>query len=138
DSRQVTLAPRISRDDGVIDWNTPAAAIQCLIRAMQPWPRAQTFLLRPDHPPQRCLILESQCLSSDGSSTGHVNSPGRIEACDGRLLLTTGNGILEILRLQTDGRKPMDARSFLNGQLLPVGSRMGTPVADSPEVPRRQ
>ncbi len=42
DRSKVTKAPKLRKEDGLIDWQKPAQAIHDLVRAMQPWPVAQT------------------------------------------------------------------------------------------------
>jgi methionyl-tRNA formyltransferase len=41
----------------------------------------------------------------------------------GRLFAFAGDGWVEVLQLQVEGRKPVDGRSFVNGFELPEGSR---------------
>ena len=40
---KVTRAPKLRKEDGVIDWSRPARAVHNHVRAMQPWPAASTF-----------------------------------------------------------------------------------------------
>ena len=40
---EVTYAHRITRDDGIVDWNRPAREIHNLIRGLHPWPHAYSF-----------------------------------------------------------------------------------------------
>ena len=42
DKTKVTKAPKLRKEDGVIDWSRPARTIHNLVRAMQPWPAAST------------------------------------------------------------------------------------------------
>lgn len=56
DTALVTLAPKIPREAGVIDWTKSGHEIDCHIRAMQPWPKASSLLYRRDQPPLRCIV----------------------------------------------------------------------------------
>ena len=62
---RVTKAPKLSKDDGRIDWSKPSNAIHNLIRAMQPWPIAYTYVHRAHSPgaePQRLIVHQSRPL----------------------------------------------------------------------------
>ena len=113
DATQVTKAPKFTKDAGEIDWLKPAAAIQCHIRAMQPWPTPFTFLFRPQKDGVRVLILKSEAMPGYGE-------PGLISA---GLIVGTGHGRLRVIELQPAGKKRMPAEEFLNGNVLPAGSR---------------
>jgi methionyl-tRNA formyltransferase len=117
DTSQVTLAPKIPREAGIIDWNLTRRQIDCHVRAMQPWPKASTTLSRQGHPPLRCIVQQVST-TPDGLLPPAATAPGRLAECDGRPLVWTSDGWLEILRIQPDGRKSSDGRSFLNGYPL--------------------
>ncbi len=44
DDALATLAPKIEKQEGLIDWTRPAHALDCHVRGMQPWPGAFTFV----------------------------------------------------------------------------------------------
>src|SRR5205085_419969 len=52
-------APKLKKEDGLIDWSKPAAAVVNHVRAMQPWPTAYTFLHRPGKEPMRVIICRT-------------------------------------------------------------------------------
>ncbi len=118
----VTLAPKISREAGVIDWSKSGQEIDCHIRAMQPWPKASSVLQRQNQPPLRCLVARvSDAGFPDRSLPGCSVIPGKVIEHQGRLLVGAGDGWLEILKLQPEGRKAVDGRSFVNGYPLADG-----------------
>lgn len=119
DATLVTLAPKIPRDSGVIDWSTSSHAIDCHIRAMQPWPKASSVLRRLGQPPLRCIVL--QVVMTDCGSLPTAGAPGRVQELQGKMLVSTGDGWLEILKLQPEGRKAVDGRAFVNGYPLAEG-----------------
>jgi len=127
DAALVTLAPKIPREAGVIDWTKSRHEIDCHIRAMQPWPKASSVLQRRDQPPLRCIIRQVAALSEDGLSPGCF-VPGRVQDHQGRLLVGAGDGWLEILKLQPEGRKAVDGRSFVNGYPLAEGDGFLTSI----------
>ncbi|MEZ6032351.1 MAG: methionyl-tRNA formyltransferase [Planctomycetaceae bacterium] len=119
DAALVTLAPKIPRDSGVIDWSASSHSIDCHIRAMQPWPKASSVLQRRGQTPLRCIVL--QVATPDLGSLPTADAPGRVQAHQGKMLVSTGDGWLEILKLQPEGRKAVDGRSFVNGYPLEDG-----------------
>lgn len=138
DTAFVTLAPKIPREAGVIDWSKSGHEIDCHIRAMQPWPKASSVLQRRGQPPLRCIVSQVAVIpDSDApvinvarvSDAGFPDSevsarsaiPGGVVEHQGRLLVRAGDGWLEILKLQPEGRKAVDGRSFVNGYPLADG-----------------
>lgn len=119
DATLVTLAPKIPRDSGVIDWSASSHSIDCHIRAMQPWPKASSVLQRRGQAPLRCIVL--QVATPDLGSLPTADAPGRVQEHQGKMLVSTGDGWLEILKLQPEGRKAVDGRSFVNGYPLEDG-----------------
>ena len=124
DPELVTLAPRMQKRMGLIDWSKPAREIDCHIRAMQPWPMPFTFLFHEERPPVRTLIHEvSRGTASDVVAN---SSPGRISTPDGeRLFVATGDDALEVLRLQPAGKRIMAAADFLRGHSISNADRFG-------------
>lgn len=121
DASLVTLAPKIPREAGLIDWSKSAREIDCHIRAMQPWPKASTMLQRRDQAPLRCIVSQVAIVSNDDTNLLPSSEPGCVREHQGRLLVATGDGWLEVLKLQPEGRKAVDGRSFLNGYPLSSG-----------------
>ncbi|MEY2727854.1 MAG: Methionyl-tRNA formyltransferase [Planctomycetota bacterium] len=114
DASQVVLSPKIQREDGRIDWSQTSRAIDCQIRAMQPWPKASAMLVRPGQPPVRCLFQQVRVLATS-EQPAIAASPGRVHILDRRLLVRSGDGWLEILSIQPEGRRPMEGTAFANG-----------------------
>jgi methionyl-tRNA formyltransferase len=116
---KVTKAPKLRKEDGVIDWSKPARAVHNLVRAMQPWPAAYSYLVGNQGPaaaPLRVIVHKSEPVDASG---GHP--PGAvIEAHGDRLVVAAGEGALRLLTVQVAGKKPMPAAEFVRGhaQLL--------------------
>jgi methionyl-tRNA formyltransferase len=107
-----TYAPRLTRADGRIDWNLPAARIERQTRAFDPWPGAfSTFGA------EVLKVLEAEVVP------GTTGQPGLV--LDAALTIACGEGALRITRLQRAGRGPVTAAEFLRGFALPAGSRLG-------------
>jgi methionyl-tRNA formyltransferase len=119
DRRQATRAPRLKKDDGILDWSRPAAALRNQIRAFQPWPRSFTSWLRPGGEPVR-LIVDRAAMESAATSA----APGTVVASDRkRLAVATGEGNLLLEQVQPAGKRVMTAEEFLRGHPVRVGDR---------------
>jgi methionyl-tRNA formyltransferase len=110
-----TYAPKLSREDGRIDWTRDAAAIDRQVRALNPWPGAFTVWAGA---PLKVL----DCAPEPGSDAtpGTVLDTGLAVACG-------GGGAVRLLRVQAPGGAAMDAAAFLRGHALPPGSLLGGP-----------
>ena len=102
----VTYAAKIDSSDAVIDWTTPAAAIERRVRAFNPWPVA-----RGDVAGETLRIWRAQVRESLNIEAGGV----RVVA-DGTFVVATGDGALAPLEVQRPGGKRMSARDYLNGR----------------------
>lgn len=126
DRKMVTKAPKLRKEDGLVDWTRPAQAVHDLVRAMQPWPIASTFVRRahqvdPDAGPERLILHKTRPL---GEPTGRA--PGEVvESLGGRLVVAAGQGAVEVLVVQVAGKRPMPAADYLRGHPLFPGDRMG-------------
>ncbi len=118
DDAQATYAPRLTRDEGLVDWSLPAGRVHDLVRGLYPWPHAYTFL-----DGRRYILLETRVASAAEPAHG---PPGSILAAAGDMLtVATGAGALDLVKLQAEGKRPMGVREFLAGHQLAVGQRFG-------------
>jgi methionyl-tRNA formyltransferase len=106
-----TYAPKLSRDDGRIDWTRDAAAIERQVRAFDPWPG--TF-----------STVDGVVLKVLGAVVEQGSGPPGTLLGD-RLCVACGQGALRLTRVQLAGRGAMDAEAFLRGHKLPPGTRLG-------------
>jgi methionyl-tRNA formyltransferase len=107
----VTYAPKISKEDGRLDWALPAAALERRVRALNPWPGC--FFV---HAGETIRVLEAAAENKRGA-------PGTV--LDGSPAIACGEGSLRLMKLQRPGRAATDAQAFLRGYALPVGSMVG-------------
>ena len=122
DVSQVTLAPKIPREAGFIDWSLSSREVDCHIRAMQPWPKASTLLKRADHPALR-VIIQQVGTTNEATLPSLPSETGLLTEVQGRPFVSTRDSWVEILRIQPEGRKSVDGRSFVNGYPLIPGDR---------------
>ncbi len=110
-------AAMLTKQMGNIDWSKRAVEIERLVRGLNPWPSAYTFLGK-----KQMKIWEA---SVDARRTDAA--PGTIVQCDGSVIgVATGDGILLIRSLQMEGKKRMDAAAFLRGYALEEGSKFAS------------
>jgi methionyl-tRNA formyltransferase len=117
DESLVTYAPRLTKEEGLVDWTRSAQEIHNRVRALHPWPHAFTY------GPSGRLILHR---SAVGEPTTAHDPPGAIlpPAPGGDVRIATGDGVLHVLELQAEGGKTLPARTFLAGHLLPPGAML--------------
>lgn len=116
-------APRLKKTDGIIDWTQSAKEIHDHIRAFQPWPKTFTWFQHADRKPQRVLIHKTEVIhQSTSESAGAI-----LSADEAQVLVATGNGVLNIVELQPEGKRRMSASDFMHGHALQPGDRFETP-----------
>lgn len=112
-----TEAPPLKKEDGAINWNRSAWQIHCLIRGMDPWPTAYSFL---DGKRFRFFAPELY-------NTGFDQEPGTIIDVNREgLLLATGDGALLVREIQPEGKKRMTVAAYLCGQSLEKGQQFSS------------
>ena len=121
DHSQSTYARRLSKSDGEIHWSQTAAEIACHVRAMQPWPKAFSHWLRPDHAPLRVIIPRASVVADTTvAACGTV-----LPSSPGQLLVKAGQEAVSLESLQPEGKRPMTAADFLHGYLIHAGQSFG-------------
>lgn len=109
DEAQMTYAPMLKKEDGVIDWSKTASEIDCQIRGLNPWPG--TFTYNADS--KRLKIIEARVVDMD--STGHA--VGSLIDRDGHVACGQ-NTCLKLISIQPENAKRMDVSSAMNGHYL--------------------
>jgi methionyl-tRNA formyltransferase len=123
DNALATRAPKLKKEDGLIDWPRRAEQVRCQVRAMHPWPTAYTFWHRARQPPVRLIVNRATPaeIGDSGLSPGSVLTG----AAQGRLLVAAGAGVVEVIELQSAGKRRMAAAEFLRGRPPLPGDRLG-------------
>lgn len=124
DPAQATYAAKLKKEDGLICWNKSAGQIRDLVRGLEPWPGAYAF-----YKSMRIRICEAETAPGDpGDEPGTV-----VRVSDYGIEVGTARGRAVITRLQPESKKPMPAKSFLQGHPLRKGDRFeshsGQPAA---------
>lgn len=109
-----SFAPKLQKKDGKIKWQDNATDIHNKIRGTSGWPSAYT-----SYKGKTIKIVEAEVLLASTKT-----EPSTIEEIrkDG-IYVSTGNGILKIKRIKPEGKREMDAYSFMLGHRLKAGDK---------------
>lgn len=111
-----TYAAKIRKEEALIDWSQSALQIDRQVRAFTPWPIAETRWNG-----QQLRVWQSLPLATKTSA-----APGTVVATSAAGIdVATGDGTLQLTRVQTAGRKAMDAADFLRAH-RPEGAVLGS------------
>ncbi len=118
DEDKVIVAPKLKKEDGLIDWNTSAVDIHNQIRGVLPWPGAHTR-----YHGKMLKIFQADVLAV---FLNHKPVPGEVVRADkDGIVVASGRGFLSIKELQLEAGKRMPARNFIIGHKLAVGEILG-------------
>ena len=112
DPTHATSAPRLKKGDGRIDWSRSAVEIWRQVRASAPWPGATTTL--------GGKALRVWRARPEGTGSG---APGAVLTVGDGIAVQTGAGVLHLLEVQREGRRPLPAPAFARGDRDLVGRR---------------
>ena len=112
DEAQATHVGMIKKEMGLVDWTKPAVEIERLIRGLNPWPSAYTFVEGKQLKLWKATVVEK---TGKPGTVIDVNKNGFTVAC--------GEEALEINELQLEGKKRMASGDFLRGYSIEAGKR---------------
>ncbi len=119
DDSRATLAPPLSKEDGHLDFTRDADSLDRRVRAMHPWPGAWCIM---QDKRLKILCARPVDISRDDDATAlKALQPGQLLQGKKRLMLRCQHGALQLLRIQQEGKKPMEIAQFLSGARLPDG-----------------
>ena len=119
DHALATYAPKLTREDGEIDWNKPAEEIERRIRAMTPWPGAYTHILLKNVP-TFLKVHEAEIGGSQDETAGTV-----LATDNERILVAAGSGGIALKKMQLAGGNCLTAAEFARGHPIAPGTRLG-------------
>lgn len=111
-----TPAPKIFREDCRIPWDRSAAEVHNHVRGLSPYPGAWT--MHGD-------VLLKVYRTRPADDMEHGAAPGTVLEADERLVVACGEGAVELLEIQQEGRRQLPADVFMRGYPLRVGDRLG-------------
>lgn len=113
---EATLARMLRKEDGRVDWTKSASQLHNHVRGMSPWPGAWTTLSG-----KTLKLLKAAHLPGDARAA----APGTIVLADkSGVVVATGNGLLNLVTVQAEGKKAMGAADWVNGRGVSVGDRL--------------
>lgn len=119
DPSLVTFAPMLKKEEGLVDFNMSARLIDCKVRGMLVWPTAYTVFNGKN--------LKIFAVKPVGENVaGDVSlAPGEAYVTKKNLYVQTGDGLLELLEVQPEGKKRMPGADFARGNHIETGNSFG-------------
>jgi methionyl-tRNA formyltransferase len=116
DETSATLSRQFAKADGALDWTRSALDLERQVRALNPWPRAFTFVNG-----KRLTVLLAQAI--DGADP---LPPGTVSSGPGRTLqVATGDGTLRLDQVQPEGGREVGGPQFLGNHPALLDARLG-------------
>lgn len=120
DNRLVSLAPKLKKTDGFVNWQDKAEHIHNKARGFLPWPCAYTY-----YQGKFLKILQTKVLEDGGQKTSGI--PGEIISIERNkgIIVATREKFLAIEKLQLEGKRAMSSYEFIPGHHLKAGEILG-------------
>jgi methionyl-tRNA formyltransferase len=124
DDNKATYARRLKKEDGLIDWNSPAVSIHNAVRGLVPWPCAYTHL--------RGKMIKVWKTSIPKTFVDRTGRPGEVlsSLVEDGIVVQTCKGQITILELQMEGGKRMPASLFVRGHRITAGALFSNKLLD--------
>ena len=119
DYGNLSMAPKLNKDNTRINWNKSSAEINNLIKGLNPKPGAWTELLNGNKK-LKLKILEAEIL--DNIENG--DTPGKLYVIDNKIIIYTGSGAINCEIVHLENKKKMYANELLNGYSFNHNSRV--------------
>ena len=116
DETLATYCRALTKDDGQVNWNRSARYLDRQIRANDPWPGAYTWWQG-----QRLKLLRAH----PQPGWRGEGQPGAVIETEAGVGVVTGEGLLELVKVQPSGKKPMPGMAFVRGQRDLIGGHLG-------------
>ncbi len=117
DESRASPAPKLKKEDGLVNWEAQASEIHNRIRGLQPWPGAFSYFEN-----KLLKIWGSQIVQgAKGAEAGEIVDVDKKRG----ILVQTGRDKLLITALQLEGKKRMSAAEFILGHRIKIGEKLG-------------
>ena len=113
---EVSYAPKLKKQDGLIDWNLDADLILNKIKGLQPWPNAYTYINS-----KLLKVYRAEVIDCESGVPAEI-----IETGKDILKIKCGNKALSVLDIQIEGKRRMTVKEFLRGYKVDIGAKLGT------------
>ena len=119
DKEKVTFAPKLKKEDGLINWMAGSEDIYNLVRGCAGWPGAFTYY-------KGKLLKIHKAIPIKLKESGKSRDEGRVvELLKSGIIVGCSRGYLTIQQLQLEGKKIMAAQDFITGHKICVGDILG-------------
>ncbi len=115
DHERATYAPKLKKEDGLVQWDRPAETIRNLARGLEPWPGAYTFYKNKRLRLYRVEVAPGEA----GDAPGTV-----VRVSDYGVEIGTAKDRIIATELQPEGKKRMTVKSFLQGRRILCGESL--------------
>lgn len=116
---KATYAPKLEKDDGLINWNDSAKNICNLIRGMNPWPVAYF-----NYNDSVIRVWQGSIIASNNRDEA-IEIGRIIDITDQGIVVGTSEGMVVLEKLQRQGARPVSGRDLANGLRLEIGQNFG-------------
>jgi len=117
DDAAATHAPRLAREDGLLDWCRPAADLARRVRALDPWPGTFT--------PWGDGVVKVLAATSLPAGDSRRSAPGTVIATPGGPAVIARDGLLRLDVVQPPGKRAMSGAEFARGRPEFIGAQLG-------------
>ncbi len=126
DEAKATKCGKLSKDMGRIDFSKDAETIRNLVRGLNPWPSAYTYLGGKMLKIWKAKSLNEAELGAEAKEISQSGNVGTVvEVLKDSFVVLTGGGYLKITEVQLEGKKRMDVKAFLLGYKISAGDKLG-------------
>lgn len=115
----ITLAPKLTVEDGRVDWSADAVVIDRLVRGCSPAPGAWTTFRG-----ERLKVLTARP-GEPGEPGQETLTPGMLRVTKRSVQVGTAGAPLELIQIQAQGKKPMVAADWARGVTFVAGETLG-------------
>lgn len=115
DEKEVTFAPKLKKEIGLIPWSQETQKIHDLIRGVTPSPGAYTYYCAKDTEEKKRLIIFKTQIHEASKTKTSLNPGAVVEIAPCGIHVATLDGFLCITRLQPEGKRAMDAQEYTRG-----------------------
>ncbi len=118
DENGISYAPKIKKEETLVQWSSPAKQIKDKIRALNPYPGAYTFLQG-----KRLKLLEARI---NEQVSNKELQPGTVVAVEKNgLVVATQDRRLILTMIQPENKRKMSSAEFLRGHQIKLGQQLG-------------
>ena len=132
DEAASSYAPMLRKEMGSIDWTMPAVKIERLVRGLNSWPGAYTFMNGKMLKIWRAEVCGAGVCGGAASAAGEPSDvpaagaePGTVVGTDKKkIYVSCGEGVLALTEVQYEGKKRMNTQAFLLGAKVEPGQKL--------------